>query len=277
MLFSMIYAFGSIELDMAKVELRDNGEPRSIEPQVFALIAYLAEHRDRMVSRDELFEKLWEGRVVSDSALASRIKSARQALGDDGRTQAIIKTVHGQGLRFIADVRVQHAPVVAISPAVSEGVERSAPGVAPDATSRPSIAVLPFRSTGATGDWATVADGLPHDLITELARLRWLFVVARGSSFRLRSEDPDPREYPGIAGNPDPTARGRKGAADIAGQPRCLVGLSSRAAAHPWLQPTGQRARGGVFQPGCRPGRHVRPGACRPVFRAFPDGVHAPG
>jgi len=200
MLFSMIYTFGSIELDLAKVELRDNGESRSIEPQVFALIAYLAEHRDRMVSRDELFEKLWEGRVVSDSALASRIKSARRALGDDGRTQAIIKTVHGQGLRFIADVRVQHAPVVATSPAVSEAPERSAPGAAPDTTSRPSIAVLPFRSTGATGDWATIADGLPHDLITELARLRWLFVVARGSSFRLRDDDPDPREVGRLLG-----------------------------------------------------------------------------
>ena len=112
MLRAMIYAFGPMELDLAKVELRDNGELRSIEPQVFALIAYLAEHRDRMVSRDELFEKLWEGRVVSDSALASRIKSARRALGDDGRTQSIIKTVHGQGLRFVADVQVRQPAYV---------------------------------------------------------------------------------------------------------------------------------------------------------------------
>ena len=118
MLPPMIYAFGSMELDLAKVELRDNGEPRSIEPQVFALIAYLAEHRDRMVSREELFEKLWEGRIVSDSALTSRIKSARRALGDDGRTQAIIKTVHGQGLRFVAEVRVQPAAAIVI-PAAS--------------------------------------------------------------------------------------------------------------------------------------------------------------
>src|SRR5210317_2562702 len=101
MLSPMIYAFDSMELDLAKVELRENGEPCSIEPQVFALIAYLAENRDRMVSRDELFEKLWEGRVVSDSALASRIKSARRVLGDDGQKQAIIKTVHGKGLRFV--------------------------------------------------------------------------------------------------------------------------------------------------------------------------------
>lgn len=194
MLATMIYAFGSMELDLAKVELRDNGEPRSIEPQVFALIAYLAEHRDRMVSRDELFEKLWEGRVVSDSALASRIKSARQAVGDDGRTQAIIKTVHGKGLRFVADVKVRHAEAITVVNANSEEQERVTPGPGADVKSRPSIAVLPFRSAGGVGDWSTIADGLPHDLITELARLRWLFVVARGSSFRLRGDDLDPRE-----------------------------------------------------------------------------------
>jgi TolB-like protein len=190
----MIYAFGPMELDLAKVELRYNGEPRSIEPQVFALIAYLAEHRDRMVSREELFEKLWEGRVVSDSALTSRIKSARRALGDDGRTQAIIKTVHGKGLRFIADVQVQHASAVAVPTAVTEGPENDVPEPGANVPSRPSIAVLPFRSTGSAEDWSTIAEGLPHDLITELARLRWLFVVARGSSFRLRGNDLDPRE-----------------------------------------------------------------------------------
>jgi TolB-like protein len=196
----MIYAFGSMELDLAKVELRDNGVPCSIEPQVFALIAYLAEHRDRMVSRDELFEKLWEGRVVSDSALASRIKSARRVLGDDGRTQSIIKTVHGQGLRFVADVQVRHAGAGAVVTADSQEQERTVSESAPDVTSRPSIAVLPFRLTGTSGDWSTIADGLPHDLITELARLRWLFVVARGSSFRLRGDDLDPREVGRILG-----------------------------------------------------------------------------
>ena len=197
--YPMIYSFGSLELDLAKVELRENGEPRPIEPQVFALIAYLAEHRDRMVSRDELFEKLWEGRIVSDSALASRIKSARRVLGDDGRTQAIIKTVHGQGLRFIADVRVRHAQAIDAPAASGEAAKQPAPEPVPDAPSRPSIAVLPFRS--ARGDrWSTIADGLPHDLITELARLRWLFVVARGSSFKLRDDDVDPRDVGNLLG-----------------------------------------------------------------------------
>jgi TolB-like protein len=189
-----------MELDLAKVELRDNGEPRSIEPQVFALIAYLAEHRDRMVSRDELFEKLWEGRVVSDSALASRIKSARRAVGDDGRTQAIIKTVHGKGLRFVAEVRMRPTEAVVIPTANGGGPEKKAPEAGPEDASRPSIAVLPFRSTGAAENWSAIAGGLPHDLITELARLRWLFVVARGSSFRFRGDDQDPREVGRLLG-----------------------------------------------------------------------------
>ena len=200
MLRAMIYAFGPMELDLAKVELRDNGELRSIEPQVFALIAYLAEHRDRMVSRDELFEKLWEGRVVSDSALASRIKSARRALGDDGRTQSIIKTVHGQGLRFVADVQVRHDRTVATPPVGGQEPEKTAPVPSLETEARPSIAVLPFRATGADEGWSAIADGLPHELITELARLRWLFVVARGSSFRLRGDDVDPREVGRLLG-----------------------------------------------------------------------------
>ena len=196
----MIYSFGSLELDLAKYELRDDGELCPIEPQVFALIAYLVEHRDRMVSRDELFEKLWEGRVVSDSALASRIKLARRVLGDDGRTQAVIKTVHGKGLRFIADVQARHSRTVAAPTATGAEPQGPASGAGPDATTRPSIAVLPFRPTRPTEEWSAIADGLPHDLITELARLRWLFVVARGSSFRLRDEDLAPDEVGRLLG-----------------------------------------------------------------------------
>ncbi|MDH5310101.1 MAG: transcriptional regulator, partial [Gammaproteobacteria bacterium] len=99
----MIYRFGSFELDLGKVELRSDGQPHPLEPQVFALLAFLVEHRERLVSRDEIFEKVWDRRVVSDSALSSRIKSVRKALGDDGKSQRFIKTVHGQGFRFVAD------------------------------------------------------------------------------------------------------------------------------------------------------------------------------
>lgn len=181
----MIYRFDPFELDLAKVELRVDGQPLAMEPQVFALLAFLIENRERLVSRDEIFEKVWDQRVVSDSALSSRVKSARKLLGDDGKAQRFIKTVHGQGFRFVAKVQVQRDVVVTPS---------ATPIAADEAVSRPSIAVLPFRFIGDSGPYAAIADGLPHELIAELARLRWLFVIARGSSFRLRGDDLDLRE-----------------------------------------------------------------------------------
>jgi DNA-binding winged helix-turn-helix (wHTH) protein/tetratricopeptide (TPR) repeat protein len=177
----MLYRFSPFELDTARVELRSDGETCPLERQVFALLTLLVENSDRMVSKDEIIEKVWEGRIVSDSAIASRIKSARQALRDDGKTQRFIKTVHGRGFRFVAQV------------------EAARDGTAVDASSteaasldtRPSIAVLPFRLVGDPGPYAAIADALPHELIAELSRVRWLFVTARGSSFRLRTPDID--------------------------------------------------------------------------------------
>ncbi|MDP9007779.1 MAG: winged helix-turn-helix domain-containing protein [Pseudomonadota bacterium] len=180
----MIYRFGPFELDTAKVELRSGGETCSVEPQVFALLALLVDNRERLVSKDEIIEKVWDGRVVSEAAVASRIKSARKVLGDDGKSQQFIKTIHRQGFRFVADAKVSRAGVA------DQGGRKPAVQSA-DHTSRPSIAVLPFRLIGAAGFYAAIADALPHELITELSRLRWLFVTARGSSFRLRGSDAD--------------------------------------------------------------------------------------
>ncbi len=184
----MIYRFGGFELDLARAELRAGGEPCPLEPQVFALLAMLVEHRERLVSRDELIEKVWDGRIVTDAAIASRVKSARQALGDDGQAQRFIRTVHGKGFRFVAEVKASR--------------DATAPDAdaAPMAPARPSIAVLPFRMLGDPGQHAAIADALPHDLILELSRLRWLFVTARGSSFRFRDADADVRDIGRLLG-----------------------------------------------------------------------------
>ena len=164
------------------------------------MLAFLLEHRERLVSKDEIFENVWGGRVVTDSALASRVKSLRKLLDDDGRTQRYIRTVHGKGFRFVADVRVQQDDVT-VSAGKNDGQGDDKLVASDSQTSepgrRPSIAVLPFRQIGETGPYVTIADGLPHELITELARLRWLFVIARGSSFRLRGDDLDLREVEG--------------------------------------------------------------------------------
>jgi TolB-like protein len=195
MLLTVIYRFAEFELDLARVELRARGAVLPLEPQVFGLLALLVENRDRLVSREEIIEKVWDNRPVTDAAVASRVKSARQALGDDGTSQRFIRTLHRRGFRFVAPVRAAQATGL---------VAASAAGTAPEAAAadaaKPSIAVLPFRLIGDPGPWAAVAEALPDELIIDLARLRWLFVTARGSSFRLRASDADMGEIGRLLG-----------------------------------------------------------------------------
>ncbi len=187
----MIYRFGAYELDTDKVELRVDADVVHVEPQVFSLLALLIENRERLLSKDEIIEKVWDGRIVSESAIASRVKAARRAIGDDGKAQRLIKTIHGQGFRFVAEVAPARSGVALADVKGDARDEGERLLAAPVPGSRPSIAVLPFRLVGTPGPYAAIADALPHDLIAELSRLRWLFVTARGSSFRLREADAD--------------------------------------------------------------------------------------
>ena len=168
---AMRYRVGEHILDLRKFELRNDDCVLSAEPQVLSLIFLLVENRDRLVSKDELVATIWNGRAVSDSAISSRIKSARQLLGDDGEAQRLIRTVHGKGFRFVGDVSACEAEV-------------SKSQLLDPLDSRPSIAVLPFDCTDER--LSIISDGLPHDLIVGLSRLRSLTVIARGSSFRFR-------------------------------------------------------------------------------------------
>tara|TARA_R110001592_G_scaffold38609_1_gene127237 strand:+ start:77366 stop:78940 length:1575 start_codon:yes stop_codon:yes gene_type:complete len=184
----MTHSFDIFELDTDKAELRKRGVPVAVEPQVFKLLVFLVENADRLVSKEEIAATIWAGRVVSDSAISSRIKSARHALGDDGGTQKFIKTVHGRGLRFVAHLERGGSPEIPAVPAKPASHVQQLPREEPP-SSRPSIAIMPLRLVGDASSLALVAEALPYDLITELSRLRWLFVIARGSSFRFRSED----------------------------------------------------------------------------------------
>lgn len=171
----MIYSFGGVSLDTGKGELRVQGRPAAVEPQVFALLRHLVENRERLVDKDEIIREVWKGRIVSDAAISSRIKSARQAVGDSGSQQGVIRTVAKRGFRFVAEVEVS-GPAHVASPALEP-----LPALA---QAQPSIAVLPFTVVGGGEPW--IADALPHDLIAAMSRLRWLFVIARASSFRFR-------------------------------------------------------------------------------------------
>lgn len=112
----MIYAFEEYELDTQLYELRHRGEARALERQVFDVLAYLVEHRDRVVTKEELFDHVWGDRFISEAALSSRLMAARRAIGDSGKEQRLIRTVHGRGFRFVGPVSVkgsdsQKAPV----------------------------------------------------------------------------------------------------------------------------------------------------------------------
>lgn len=100
----MLYHFANCEIDARLYQLRRDGTQVSIEPRVFDVLVYLLTHRDRVVSKDELFDKLWPGQVVTETALTRCIVAARKAVGDDGTKQEIIETQHGRGYRFVAAV-----------------------------------------------------------------------------------------------------------------------------------------------------------------------------
>ncbi|ROS43447.1 lysine decarboxylase transcriptional regulator CadC [Amycolatopsis thermoflava] len=101
----MVYEFEDCEVDPQRFELRRRGEPVHVEPQVFALLTHLIRHRDRVVGKTELLDSVWGYRHVSESALTSRVKALRRAIGDSGERQRIVATVHGVGYRFVAEVR----------------------------------------------------------------------------------------------------------------------------------------------------------------------------
>jgi TolB-like protein len=184
---ALTLCFDEFELDPMRFELRRAGGAVATEPQVLSLLLLLASNPDRLVSKDEIIEKIWDGRIVSEAAIASRIKSARQAIGDNGARQRLIRTVHGKGFRFVGGVEFRRP--VAAAPRVAP-----ASAAPPDPGGRPSLAVLPFRLAGAAGPQAFLADALSDELIADLARLRWLFVIARGSSFRFRGPAVDCRQ-----------------------------------------------------------------------------------
>jgi TolB-like protein len=168
----MLYHFDRFSLDSDRRELRRDGTPISVEPKVFDLMVYLVDCRDRVVSKDDLINTVWHGRIVSESALATCINAARAAFGDSGEEQRLIKTFPRKGLRFVATVLqgpVDH-PTPALLPAYL---------ALPD---RPST-VLPFQNMSSEPEQEYFADGIVTDIIMGLARIKWLFVISRNSSF----------------------------------------------------------------------------------------------
>ena len=129
-----MYRFADCQLDPRQFELRRAGRLVHVEPQVFTLLAHLIEHRDRVVAKTELLDAIWGGRFVSESALTSRVKMLRRAVGDDGNSQRVIATVHGVGYRFVAEVELAVTPAapVEITPTITRPPQQIRYCVSPD-------------------------------------------------------------------------------------------------------------------------------------------------
>ncbi|WP_407080422.1 winged helix-turn-helix domain-containing protein [Bradyrhizobium roseum] len=169
-------------LDTDRRELRRDGDLVAVQPQVFDLLVHLLKHRDRVLTRDDLIALVWGGRIVSDSTLDSRINAARNAVGDSGKEQRLIRTIPRKGIRFVGAVNAPY------DTQASPLVEAEQPHSALALPDRPAIAVLPFDNMSDDREQEYFSDGISEDIITALSKLRWFFVIARNSSFTYKGK-----------------------------------------------------------------------------------------
>jgi TolB-like protein/Flp pilus assembly protein TadD len=178
------YLFEEYAFDTDRRELHRGADGVSIAPPVFDLLDYLIRNRERVVSKDDLINAVWNGRSASDAALTTRLNVARTAIGDSGHEQRLIKTLPRKGFRFVGPVVEARGPAGADNP-----IAPRKPILAfPD---KPSIAVLPFQNLSGDPEQEYFADGMVEDIITGLSRSKSLFVIARASSFTYRGKAVD--------------------------------------------------------------------------------------
>ena len=211
----MSYRFDQFSFDRDR-GLLDDGHDVPLEPQAFELLSYLIEHRDRVVTRDELIENVWGGRIVSEAALSTQIRAVRRVLGDDRAQQRYIRTHPKRGFQFVAHVKKERpnlpeqrdsqrassktrrmlvgSGIAAISLIASVLVyfwaAQSSRMAEVDAPSL-SIAVLPFDNLSGDPSVDYLADAFTEELITDLSRIRDALVISRSTSFAFRDNKID--------------------------------------------------------------------------------------
>ncbi|WP_353506449.1 winged helix-turn-helix domain-containing protein [Variovorax sp. J31P207] len=194
----MRYMFGDYLLDPERRELSHRAKVVPVRPQVFDLLLHLVRNHDHVVSRDDLLTAVWSGRIVSESTITSHINAVRKAIGDTGEEQRLVRTVARKGFRFVSEVKVGEIGGAGLPGASgggentsSESRERPSALVLPD---KPSVTVLPFHNLSGDPEQEYFADGVVEDIIAALSRMRWLFVIARNSSFTYKGRAVDVRE-----------------------------------------------------------------------------------
>jgi DNA-binding winged helix-turn-helix (wHTH) protein len=197
------YRFEEYAFDTDLRELYRGADVVSIAPQVFDLLDYLIRNRERVVTKDDLINAIWNGRVVSDAALTTRLNATRSAIGDSGEKQRLIKTLPRRGFRFVGMVQeVQRPAGAALTADFSDlglqtiaGPERSdaAAGAMsiPQATPRLSIVVLPFANIGGGPEQDYFVDGVTESLTTDLSRISGSFVIGRHTAFTYKGKAVD--------------------------------------------------------------------------------------
>ncbi len=186
----MRYRFEKYAFDTDRRELHRGADVVPLAPQVFDLLDYLIRNRERVVSKDDLIDAIWNGRIVSDAALTTRLNAARTAIGDSGEEQRLIKTLPRKGFRFVGPVLEAQGPA---GPATADNaIEPPRPVLTlPD---KPSIAILPFTNLSSDPEQDYFADGMVEDIITALSRFKGLFVIARNSSFTYKGRAVDVKQ-----------------------------------------------------------------------------------
>jgi DNA-binding winged helix-turn-helix (wHTH) protein len=162
----LLYLFENYVLDTDRRELRRGDSQVSMEPQVFDVMEYLIRNRERVVTKDDLVASIWDGRIVSESALTTRINAVRRALDDSGQEQRLIKTLPRKGIRFVGAVTERTVPAGAAATPPSPAVANSNLAL-PEG---PSIAVLPFANLSGDPEQDYFADGMAEEIITALSR-----------------------------------------------------------------------------------------------------------
>jgi TolB-like protein len=177
------YLFEEYAFDTGRRELYRGADIVSVAPQVFDLLDYLIRNRERVVSKDELINAVWNGRIVSDAALTTRLNVARSAIGDSGEEQRLIKTLPRKGFRFVGTVQEAQMAAIAV-------------GSAPSPLSAPhlSIVVLPFANIGDDPDQAYFVDGVTESLTTDLSRISGSFVIGRHTAFTYKGKAVDVKQ-----------------------------------------------------------------------------------
>jgi TolB-like protein/Tfp pilus assembly protein PilF len=194
------FFFAAHTLDLDTRELRRGSRQLDVEPQVFDILSYLVQNRDRVVTREDLIASVWGGRIVSDATLATRMNAVRKAVGDSGEEQKLIRTLPRRGFRFVGDVRVQSGPdlPMAAGQLKNDGAYELRPALSlPD---RPAIAVLPFANMSGELEQEYFSEGISEDIITALSKLRWFFVIARNSSFAYKGKSVHSKQIAGELG-----------------------------------------------------------------------------